>query len=1085
MVLNANQPFWPDGWPKLALHPASGDSSAHLRRVVDSVQQGDHLTPVTVVGPSVYANLTMRHRLGRSGFANVRFLVFSRLAEFLGAPSLASQGRRPLTPVLENAAVRAVTAKASGVLAEVSSHSSTVLSIKRTFRQIRYASQEALDRLAAQGGLREEVVSLYRSFREQVKDFYDAEDLARAAAGAVRAGRAAGLSDLGFILFFRLSGMSPGEKELVAALAAGGRCAVLLGITGDTDADAPIETLANDLAPFLGQSERHKSGSDESGRSNESAGGDESVPALTASGKGLLIAPDPHEEVRWVMRRVVNRAEQGTPFHRMAVLYGAQTPYDTLVREELRLAGIPVSGPNPFPLVQTAVGRTLTGLMKLSDGRLSRDTVMDWTMGCPVQSPGNDDAAGFSPSHWDAISKKAGVIHGLDQWVERLGRYASDTERWARSGERKGEISEARAGMMAAEAQEARRLLRFVRRLSEDVSPPPDGSAWEVLSDWARRLLTRYLAPDSHIPEHETAAFEKIEGILEGLAAAEEVGPSPSLDVFRVSLEEALQVSAGHSGVTGEGVFVGPVASASAMNFDVVHIAGMIEGSIPAPAGDDPLVPDASRQDAGGPESGLPLRDERLAEERHAFLSALGAAPEATLSFPRSSPAGQRAYYPSRWFLEQASVIEGSPVQTSDLWSMDDRPWLTILRSVDQSLASVSAAAAADLHDYDLERLWSWKRAGLEARAHPLAKSGILAKSFDLGRRRYASPNFTEWDGNLSGALEGSGLAERLENTPLSPTSLEQWAACPFRYFLGHVLRISMLDDPEEIYAITPLEKGSLVHGILEDFIAGARNDGTLPRPGEPWSQRHRAALESIARSHFQAAENRGVTGKLLIWRLEQDDILNDLHSFLEADADLRGRFGVSPVYLEARFGRDGDPWDTAEMPVDGAPLLKFRGVIDRVDADSSGRNVLVMDYKTGGAGPYAGLKDDPIDKGKHLQLGVYSLATRKALGEDANVAAAYWFTSSRGGFVLAPPEPLEIASEDTLARFKEGVSVIVSGIRSGLFPANPGEPDRGDFTNCRFCDFKSLCPSRKDTLWRRKKGYAPLAGYLQLSEGG
>ncbi len=1071
MARNTGQPLWPDGCPKLAIHPAPTGLTARLKQVVDSVQQGDPLAPVTVVGPSVYANLTLRYELGRSGFANVRFLVFPRLAEFLGAPLLASQGRRPLTPVLENAAVRAVTSKVSGVLSQVSSHSSTVLSIRRAFRQIRHASENGLDRLAAQGGLREEVVGLYRSFREQTKEFYDAEDLARAAAKAVRSGRTAGLSDLGFILFFMLSGMSPGEKELVAELAAAGRCAVLLGHTGDADADGPIETLADDLAPFLGAPERH------------TVPNGEQVPALAPSGKRLLIAPDPHEEVRWTIRWIVHRAEQGTPFHRMAVLYGAHTPYNTLVREELQLAGIPVSGPNPFPLAQTAVGRTLTGLMQLSDGQLSRDAVMHWLMGCPVQPPGNNDSMGFSPSRWDAISKKAGVVGGLDQWTERLGRYAQDTERSALSRERKGEISEAQADLMAAETQAARQLLRFVRRLSEDVMPPADGSEWGVFSGWALDLLDRYLAPVPRIPEPERGIFDKIRDILEGLSAAEGIDPSPRLDVFKASLEEALQAPAGHSGPTGQGVFVGPIASAAAMNFDVVHIAGMIEGSIPAPTGDDPLIPDVSRQEAGGAGAGLPLRDERLAEDRYAFLSALGAAPEVMLSFPRSSPAGQRAHYPSRWFLEQASVIEGSPVHTSDLWSMDSRPWLTILRSTDQSLASVSGAAAADLHDYDLERLWSWKRVGLEAKAHPLAASGILARSFELGRQRYASPNFTEWDGNLSGALAGSRLSERLENTPLSPTSLEQWAGCPFRYFLGYVLRISVLDDPEEVHSITPLERGSLVHGILEEFIGGSLKDGTLPRPGEPWSGQHRAALESIARSHFQAAENKGVAGKRLLWRLEQDDILSDLYSFLEADADLRGRFGVSPLYLEARFGREGDPWDAAELPMDGAPPLKFRGVIDRVDADPSGRNVLVMDYKTGSAGPYTGLKDDPVDKGKHLQLAIYSLAARNALGDDANVTAAYWFTSSRGGFSLAPPDPLDIAKEDTLRRFEEGVSVIVSGIRNGLFPANPGEPDRGDFTNCRFCDFKSLCPSRKDALWRRKKRHPLLAGYLQLSE--
>ena len=166
-------------------------------------------------------------------------------------------------------------------------------------------------------------------------------------------------------------------------------------------------------------------------------------------------------------------------------------------------------------------------------------------------------------------------------------------------------------------------------------------------------------------------------------------------------------------------------------------------------------------------------------------------------------------------------------------------------------------------------------------------------------------------------------------------------------------------------------------------------------------------------------------------------------------------------------------------------PALKFRGVIDRVDVDSSGRNVLVMDYKTGSSRPYAGLKDDPIDKGKHLQLAVYSLAARRALGADANVTAAYWFTSSRGGFAWPRRSLSILPAKRPWAWFQEGVSTIVSGIKSGLFPANPGEPDQGDFTNCRFCDFKSLCPSRKDALWRRKKGYPLLGGYLQLSEGG
>ena len=43
-----------------------------------------------------------------------------------------------------------------------------------------------MDRLSSQDDLRSEVTQLYRDFREQTQGYYDTEDLAQAAAEAVR-----------------------------------------------------------------------------------------------------------------------------------------------------------------------------------------------------------------------------------------------------------------------------------------------------------------------------------------------------------------------------------------------------------------------------------------------------------------------------------------------------------------------------------------------------------------------------------------------------------------------------------------------------------------------------------------------------------------------------------------------------------------------------------------------------------------------------------------------------------------------------------------------------------------------------------
>jgi ATP-dependent helicase/nuclease subunit B len=245
----------------------------------------------------------------------------------------------------------------------------------------------------------------------------------------------------------------------------------------------------------------------------------------------------------------------------------------------------------------------------------------------------------------------------------------------------------------------------------------------------------------------------------------------PSSASFLQAVEEALGDTLGHLGLIGQGVFVAPLGAATAMDFDVTHVMGMIEGTVPPRNGDDPLLPDRDRQLAGGPSEGLSLQQSRSANERYSFLVALSTAPVRVLSFPRAEPGAQRKYYPSRWFLDQASALEKSQVYTSTLGSLDTRPWLRVIPSIEQALTTVSEVAAADRHDYDLERLWRWRRAGLRLEDHPIAQSRQLIRALAMVKRRWWR-SLTEWDGDVSSLAGVAGRVNPLASSPLSPTSL-------------------------------------------------------------------------------------------------------------------------------------------------------------------------------------------------------------------------------------------------------------------------------------------------------------------------
>ena len=438
------------------------------------------------------------------------------------------------------------------------------------------------------------------------------------------------------------------------------------------------------------------------------------------------------------------------------------------------------------------------------------------------------------------------------------------------------------------------------------------------------------------------------------------------------------------------------------------------------------------------------------------------------------------ACHPSRWLLEQVARVDGvSAVYASDLDKLfgPERLWLERVDSAYDGLQR----AATPLNLADL-RLRNVVRA--DARGHDISELPLAARpDLVLGRalratRSRRSRAFTDFDGNLAAIASESQRIGRpfgADAGGSSATSLERWAECPYRYFLANVVRVESTEKPEEEWTITPLDRGSLIHQVLETFFR-ERFEYGRSRADEPYGPIDHRQLEQIATLLMADLEAQGRTGHAVAWENARAAIVRDLHLQLDREEVWRLEEGLAPALFERTFGdmRDADGWPSLDLDLGDGRVVRFRGAIDRIDMSPSG--VLVVDYKSGSTWGYDDLETDPVSAGRHLQLVLYGLAARtnSAAADEAEVRAEFRFVSSRGKF-----ERRQIVVDTpAVARLAEVVRRAADGIQAGAFLPRPGEYDRGTFRNCRYCEFDRICSTTRDQAWQRK---SPRTAFVPL----
>ncbi|TMG04133.1 MAG: hypothetical protein E6I03_02095 [Chloroflexi bacterium] len=943
----------------------------------------DPLAPVTAIVPSHAAGLQLRRRLAAlAPFAGVRFETLPRIAELLAAGHLAGAGRAPLARPIGDYLAELVARESRGALARVGDLPGYARALRRIFRRLRRGGISASSQVH-RGGHGDQFTELLRLYDRFRQESASFYDEEDLLDEAAEVVREGRWrpDEFGHVIVVPPSAESAGAAELLRAF-------------------QERAQEYTDLEEPTCEPERR-----------------------------FVLAPDPASEAREAVREVVSALEAGVRIDEIAVFHGADRAYRRLLREAFAAAQVPAVPLPGIPLIETRAGGAVLDLALLPQNNFSRTSVMEFFSISPLRGwlPAGDGKVAALPAAWDRVSRQAGITKGADRWRRGLEAFMRDMEASSAHQAAEGNESRARAEAGAREqARDLRELMdRMVTRLEQLIEPFPAAEFIRIFS----AMVEEYLDASSE-------ALDDVLSEIAQLGTVGAVGGSFSLSAFTEALRANLEAAYLRPRSLGSGVAVSDYRTAAGLRFERVILCGAYEGSLPAGPGSDPLVDDNTWAELRRHHPHVEDMELRVKRSREAAARAVQAAGRGAViwTVPRHEPGGTREYYPSPLMRAEAATRDPSINTSSQLRAHPSADgWLRRGRSpiaVALSGPVVTPEEAGYRWAIGRRRGGDWLEPG----------HGLWPAVSMLRARR--STKFTPWDGNLEDLNEPSWL--ELQRT-VSPTSLENYGVCGYRYFAKSVLGLYPVDEPEERDMMDAAARGNLIHRILERFFEDRQLEGR-PQSYEAWNADDRKALMLLADQALEKAEERGLTGLSVYSMHEARTIKADLSRFLDEDTLFRQRTGAIPRRFETKI---------PEVEVAGVTL---KGVVDRVDESPDRKQAWIIDYKSGSMEDYKGIKpENPLAGGTKLQLPVYVAAAPEA----EEVHAAYWFITKRGGFEFVEYEP---APEQRHA-FQRTLEAIMAGIRAGSFPAVSGDDDDfyGKFKNCRYCDYDRICSRRRD----------------------
>lgn len=1009
---------------------------------------------------NVLASRLTQHAFAASGFAPASSLSFTAIVA-RAIHSLNSEGKL-------------------SYFAPVATRPGFPIAVAKTLEELRMneADSDSIARLARGGKDLAAVATLVNEELREAK-LCDRAVLFRAAIDSVASQETAGYVGRP-LLMLDVAVRSSLENKLIRELAARSPDVLATVPKGD---EKTISSLEESL-----QYKRHNAYSSGIGNSlslSKQHLFENSAPPITPLDESVRIQSWPGEprECVEIVRSIQAEAAQSVPFDQMAVLLNSPGDYRSHLEEAFSRAQIPAyfvrgtTAPDP-------AGRAMLTLMACAADGLSAkrfaeylslgqvpaleanrdvdskwappsdelitstpesedlDTAAEVDSASLVANPDDStviDGALRVPARWERLLVDSAVIGGKDRWARRLEGLANELNLRIEEAAPEEEV---RVESIRRQVRDLDALREFAMPLIERLASLPQSAYW---GEWL-----------THLRELTVNALRHPDGVMATLAELEPMGSVGPVDLHEVQL--VLSARLHDLGVKPPKrrygcVFIGAVDSARGLSFAVVFIPGLAERIFPSKIVEDPILPDAQRK-----ETALMTRRDQLEVERLGLRIAIGSARDrAYLSYPRVDVQQSRPRVPSFYALEALRAAEGALPGFEEIASRAE----STTRARLGWPAPERPEAAIDEAEYDLALLASLVGARDKestGRAHYLLTANTHLARALRGRSRRWLRRWTQNDGlvDVDELARKSIARHQFSARSFSATALQNYASCPYRFFLSAILRLGLRQEPAAIEVIDPLTRGSLFHETQFEVLTNLKAASLLPLQTDSVGKAFNLVDQSLKRLAADY-EDRLAPAISRVWQDGINSIRADLREWLRRMADSSD--GWIPDKFELSFGlsdrgpRESDP-ASVDDPVEIIGDLKLRGSIDMVERQGSGR-FRVTDHKTGKA---RAEKETIVGGGKYLQPLLYALACQKLLDGGVESGRLYYCTSD-GGY----EERVVPLDDDNLEILNSVLMTIREGLADGFLPA---APDEGA---CDWCDFRAVCGGFEETRIRLK----------------